>query len=287
MSPGALARASASVIMRPETLDLIMGGRAPKGDVIAAARLAGIMAAKRTGDLIPLCHPLPIESVIIDLVPRLPDRLSITATAAVSGRTGVEMEALTAASVAALTIYDMCKAIDKGMTITELRLEEKMGGRSGHFRREEPAATRSDMTRPYCRLSDEPLRLQEVIDAVSGPAFPKQGGLTTFTGLVRDHNLGKEVVGIEYEAYAKMVLSTLAAIIEGIEGDSVGCRVAIVHRTGSLAVGDAAVVIAASAPHRPEAFDACRRAIEDLKRDVPIWKREFSTDGEEWLGLRP
>jgi MoaE-MoaD fusion protein len=140
---------------------------------------------------------------------------------------------------------------------------------------------------PYCRLSEEKLHLQEVIDAVSGPAFPGQGGVTTFTGIVRDHNLGKQVVRLEYEAYPKLVLSTLASIIEGIERDIKGARVAIVHRAGVLKVGEAAVVIAASAPHRAEAFEACRRAIEELKRDVPIWKKEVSPNGEEWLGMRP
>jgi cyclic pyranopterin phosphate synthase len=128
-----LARASASVRMRPETLELIRSGKAAKGDVLATARLAGIMAAKRTADLIPLCHPLPVESVTVELTADAPGRLRIEATVGVTGRTGVEMEALTAAAVAALTIYDMCKAVDKGMVITNVRLEEKRGGRSGHY----------------------------------------------------------------------------------------------------------------------------------------------------------
>ena len=136
-----MARASANVLMRAQTLELIVGGRAAKGDVLAAARLAGIMAAKRTGEIIPLCHPLPLESVTIELTPHAPDRMHIIATAVVSGRTGVEMEALTAASVAALTIYDMCKAVDKDMVVTDLRLEEKIGGRSGHYLRAERART--------------------------------------------------------------------------------------------------------------------------------------------------
>ena len=140
---------------------------------------------------------------------------------------------------------------------------------------------------PYCRLSEEEISLQEVVEAVSGPAFPGQGGVTTFIGIVRDHNQGKHVVRLEYEAYPKLVLSTLASIIEGIERDIKGSRVAIVHRSGVLQVGEAAVVIAASAPHRAEAFEACRRAIEELKRDVPIWKKEVSPDGEEWIGMRP
>jgi cyclic pyranopterin phosphate synthase len=128
-----LARASASVRMSPETLELIRSGKAAKGDVLATARLAGIMAAKRTADLIPLCHPLPIESVTVELTADSPGCLRIEATVGVTSRTGVEMEALTTAVVAALTIYDMCKAVDKGMVITDVRLEEKKGGRSGHY----------------------------------------------------------------------------------------------------------------------------------------------------------
>ncbi|WP_370655122.1 cyclic pyranopterin monophosphate synthase MoaC [Hydrogenophaga sp.] len=296
-----VARASAQVLMKASTLELIVSGRAAKGDVLAAARLAGIMAAKRTGDLIPLCHPLPLESVTVDLVAMPPGRLQITSTALLTGRTGVEMEALTAASVAALTIYDMCKAVDKDMIITDLRLEEKSGGRSGHYQRTAdvpsdearyaPAPTAGRTPTPagksYNRLSREPLSLQEVIDAVSGPGLTGQGGLTTFTGIVRDHNLGKDVVRLEYEAYDQLVLSTLASITEDIENTIAGSKVAIVHRAGVLQVGDAAVVIAASAPHRAEAFDACRRAIEALKQQVPIWKKEVSPQGEEWLGMRP
>ncbi len=106
-----------------------------KGDVLEVARLAGIMAAKRTGELIPLCHPLPIDAVKIDFSFAADDLLGIEATVRLVGRTGVEMEALTAVSVAALTVYDMCKSVDKGMTIERIRLEEKSGGRSGTFRR--------------------------------------------------------------------------------------------------------------------------------------------------------
>ncbi len=129
------AVAAARVIMRPETLQLIMSGGTAKGDVLGVARLAGIMAAKKTPDLIPLCHPLALTSVAVDLSCD-PDRnaVDITATCRVSGRTGVEMEALTAASVAALTVYDMCKAVDRGMTISEIRLVEKSGGKSGSYR---------------------------------------------------------------------------------------------------------------------------------------------------------
>src|SRR5262249_35093217 len=169
--------------------------------------------------------------------------------------------------------------------ITGVRLEEKLGGRSGHYRRDAlPDAKRVEKGAPYCRLTNEPLVLQEVIDAVTAGG---QGGIVTFTGVVRDHNLGKEVVRLHYEAYRPMVLRTLSDIIARIEGALPGTRVAIVHREGTLAVGDIAVVIAASAPHRPEAFDACRQAIELLKQDVPIWKKEVSPTGEEWIGMRP
>src|SRR3954453_2721193 len=130
------ARASGSVRMRPETLRLIRERGHAKGDVLEVARLAGIMAAKRTGELIPLCHPLPITSAAVDFAWGADGVLRIEATVRVFGRTGVEMEALTAVSVAALTVYDMCKAVDRVMTIEGVRLEEKSGGRSGHFRRE-------------------------------------------------------------------------------------------------------------------------------------------------------
>lgn len=127
------AVAEAVVIMSPETLALAQGGAA-KGDVLGVARLAGIMGAKRTAELIPLCHPLPLDKVSVDLVadPALPG-IRITATARTTGRTGVEMEALAGAAVGLLTIYDMCKAVDRGMRIEGVRLAEKRGGRSGHY----------------------------------------------------------------------------------------------------------------------------------------------------------
>ena len=132
-----LARASALVRAAPATIALIRDKRLAKGDVCEVARLAGIMAAKRTSDLIPLCHPLPLTSVQLDFAFAGDDCLRIEATAKVVGRTGVEMEALTAASVAALTVYDMCKAVDRAITIEQIRLEEKSGGKSGHFVRAE------------------------------------------------------------------------------------------------------------------------------------------------------
>ena len=129
------AVAEGAVTMRPETLAMIIAGNAKKGDVIGAARIAGIMAAKRTHELIPLCHPLLLTKVGVDIVedPTLPG-LRVTAIARVTGKTGVEMEALTAATVACLTIYDMAKAADRGMVITGIRLVEKTGGKSGDYR---------------------------------------------------------------------------------------------------------------------------------------------------------
>jgi cyclic pyranopterin phosphate synthase len=131
------ARASGLVRMAPATLALIRDKGHAKGDVLEVARLASIMAAKRTGELIPLCHPLPITSAAVDFAFVDEATLRIEATVRVFGRTGVEMEALTAVSVAALTVYDMCKAVDRVMTIDRVRLEEKSGGRSGTFRRQD------------------------------------------------------------------------------------------------------------------------------------------------------
>lgn len=132
------ARAATTVRMAPETLDMILAGEHPKGDVLATARIAGIMAAKKTHELIPLCHALNLTSVKVELAPRA-DRagLDIETRCKLAATTGVEMEALTAASVAALTIYDMCKAVDRGMVIDNTRLLEKQGGRSGHWQSED------------------------------------------------------------------------------------------------------------------------------------------------------
>jgi cyclic pyranopterin phosphate synthase len=127
------ATARARVTMRPATLRMIVEGTAKKGDVLGVARLAGIMAAKRTAELIPLCHPLPLSAVAVDLAPEGEDAVGITATVRTTGRTGVEMEALTAASIAALTVYDMCKSVDRGMRVEALRLVAKSGGKSGDF----------------------------------------------------------------------------------------------------------------------------------------------------------
>ena len=132
-----VATAEAFVAMEPATLDAILAGDVKKGDVLGTARIAGIMAAKRTGDLVPLCHPIALDAVEVSLEP-VDGRIRIEATARCTGPTGVEMEALTAASVAALTVYDMAKAIDRGMRIEGLRLLAKSGGRSGDWRAADP-----------------------------------------------------------------------------------------------------------------------------------------------------
>src|SRR5712671_1681278 len=130
-----VAVAGGFVRMSAATLDLVLSGNAKKGDVLGAARIAGIMAAKKTHELIPLCHPLPVSKIAVDIAPdlKLPG-LTVQATVKVTGQTGVEMEALTAVSVACLTIYDMVKAVERGMRIEGIRLIEKRGGRSGHSR---------------------------------------------------------------------------------------------------------------------------------------------------------
>jgi MoaE-MoaD fusion protein len=134
------------------------------------------------------------------------------------------------------------------------------------------------------RVTAEPLSLDEVVRAVT---TEEHGGVVTFTGVVRRHSRGKRIVRLEYEAYRPMAERKLAEIGAQLAAEYPGVRVAIVHRVGTLAVGDTAVVIAASAPHRAAAFDACRAAIDRLKESVPIWKKEIAEDGEEWIGLGP
>ena len=128
------AKAGARVVMQSKTLDLIVSGSHKKGDVLSVAKIAGIQAAKKCSELIPLCHPLMLTKVNVELTPNSEKNcIEITATAKLNGRTGVEMEALTAASIAALTVYDMCKAVDRFMTINNVQLLEKKGGKSGHW----------------------------------------------------------------------------------------------------------------------------------------------------------
>jgi molybdenum cofactor biosynthesis protein MoaC len=136
-SSARLARAEGVVRMRPETLTAITAGQIPKGDVFATARIAGILAAKKVPDLVPLCHPIHLDGLELKIDAAPPDRVRITATAKAKDVTGVEMEALTAVSVAALTLYDMCKAVDRGMIIESVKLTEKSGGKSGDWKLEE------------------------------------------------------------------------------------------------------------------------------------------------------
>jgi cyclic pyranopterin phosphate synthase len=159
------ARAFGILHMAPETAGMLDGGRIAKGDVLAVARVAGIMAAKRCGDLIPLCHPLPLAGAALELVLRpAAGDLLVIGEARVTGRTGVEMEAMTAVSVAALTVYDMCKAVDRGMTIGSVALLEKSGGRSGHYINPAygvPASMRAAVTMP----DDQVVRLLPPVTA--------------------------------------------------------------------------------------------------------------------------
>ncbi len=128
------AKASSRIVMQPETLELIISGSHKKGDVLSVAKIAGIQAAKKCSELIPLCHPLMLSKVSVELTPNIEDSsVEIVAIAKLNGKTGVEMEALTAASIAALTVYDMCKAVDRFMTIDHVQLLEKKGGKSGHW----------------------------------------------------------------------------------------------------------------------------------------------------------
>ncbi|MBQ0135293.1 MAG: cyclic pyranopterin monophosphate synthase MoaC [Oscillospiraceae bacterium] len=131
-----IAKAQAVISMNPETLNLIRDGKVPKGDVFSCARIAGIMAAKKTHELIPMCHPLPIESISVDLKIISDTQVKAISTVETTYKTGIEMEALTAANIAALTIYDMCKAVDRGMKIDDCYLLLKDGGKSGRFERE-------------------------------------------------------------------------------------------------------------------------------------------------------
>lgn len=157
----------------------------------------------------------------------------------------------------------------------ELALLPPVAGGSAAEAESGPAAP------PRCRISQQPLDPGEALAAVRGPG---QGGVVLFIGLVRDHNQGKQVVRLDYEAFDSMAVRSLTTICSEIEASIAGARLAVIHRVGSLAIGDLAVLVAASAPHRAEAFSACRQAIERLKVEVPIWKKEFSADGAEWLG---
>ena len=136
----------------------------------------------------------------------------------------------------------------------------------------------------YVRVLDTPLSLDRVVSAVSSEGM---GGIVTFLGQVRDRNEGHDVVRLEYEAYGEMAVKVMTGLCQAIEKEIPGSRLAVEHRVGVLGIGDAAVVIAAAAPHRAQAFEACRTLIDRLKEHVPIWKKETAPDGEEWIGMGP
>lgn len=147
-----------------------------------------------------------------------------------------------------------------------------------------PVAGGVDGPARHVRLLDEPLALARVVAAVDDPGM---GGVVTFTGMVRRHSRGATVDHLEYEAYGTMAVREMARLVDEIEAEVPGARVAVEHRIGRLEIGELAVVIAAAAPHRAEAFTACRAMIDRLKDRVPIWKKEIGTNGEEWIGLGP
>lgn len=146
-----------------------------------------------------------------------------------------------------------------------------------------PVAGGSDKPR-HVQVIDQPLSLDRCIAAVSGPGM---GGITTFTGVVRETNDGRDVVRLDYEAYREMAEKVIRELCDAIEAELPGTHLACEHRTGTLSIGDAAVMIAAAAPHRAEAFTACRALIDRLKQHAPIWKKEYSPDGSTWVGLGP
>jgi molybdopterin synthase catalytic subunit len=273
------AVASACVRTTRAVIDAIASGGVAKGDVLGVARVAGILAAKRTAELIPLCHPVQTTSAAIEFEPRPSSgELRLRATVEAIDRTGVEMEAMVAASVASLTVYDMIKSADRWATVDAVRLEAKSGGKSGDVTR-----TALSASGDACRvaLSDAPLSVDEVIASVRHDGA---GAVCAFLGIVRDHAEGHAVVKLEYEAYAGMAVAEMNRIADEIAQEIPGVRVAMTHRTGTLGVGDVAVVCAASAAHRDEAYRACRALIDRVKAHVPIWKREHGPDGAWWVG---
>jgi molybdopterin synthase catalytic subunit len=272
------AVASSRVSMNAEAFERLQRADAPKGDVLGTARLAGIQGVKRTADLIPLCHPLSVTRVDVRLsLDPAALAVNVTVTVEAYDRTGVEMEALTGASTAALTVYDMLKAFDRGMSIGPTSLEAKSGGRSGDFVRAVPSATPP----PRFAVRETPLSVDEALTLV---ARPEAGGSVVFVGSVRDHNAEGPVQLLEYQAYSAMAVKELARVADEIEREIPGVRLAALHRAGPLRVGEIAVVCAASAGHRDEAFRAARLLIDQLKERVPIWKREHGADGPYWVG---
>jgi molybdenum cofactor biosynthesis protein MoaC len=275
------AIASAIVRTTRSVVEAVASGGLPKGDVLAVARVAGLLASKRTPELIPLCHPVQTTHAAIDLEPD-PARgeIRVKATVEALDRTGVEMEAMVAASIASLTLYDMIKSADRWATVEAVRLEAKTGGKSGAVVRPGLGATPDgDGTR--VALVD---RAPSVDEAIACVQHPGAGAVCAFLGVVRDRNEGRQVVRLEYEAYPSMAVAEMRRIAAEIASEIPGVRLAAVHRTGDLCVGDVAVVCAASAPHRAEAYRACRALIDRVKARVPIWKREHGPDGAWWIG---
>lgn len=302
------AAASSAVSMNAEAFGRLQRADAPKGDVLGAARIAGILAAKRTSELIPLCHPLALTKIELDLqLNASAQRVEIVANVETTDRTGVEMEALVAANVAALTVYDMLKAFDRGMVVGPTLLQEKTGGRSGDFHAafSDPpgaptptAAGQQTATTPHvptapiaagqsasqdrlCAIRESELSVEEVLASVK---HPHAGAVALFIGDVRDHNAGLEVTLLEYEAYVSMAVREMRLIIDELEREIPGVRLAAVHRIGTLKVGDTAILCAASSSHRAEAFQAGRELIDRIKQRVPVWKREHGRDGPYWVG---
>ncbi len=281
------AVATACVRTTPEVIEAIASGGLAKGDVIAVARVAGILAVKSASQLIPLCHPVQTTHAVIDLEPdALRGELRVRATVEAFDRTGVEMEAMVAASIASLTVYDMIKSADRWARIDAVRLEAKSGGKSGAVTRPRPGAAAAaepgaGPTGGLVALRDATLSVDEAIASVSHPGA---GAVCTFLGVVRDHNEGHAVAKLEYEAYPAMAVAEMRRIASDIAADLPGVRLAVLHRTGMLGVGEIAVVCAASAPHRAEAYRACRALIDRVKATVPIWKREHGPDGASWIG---
>jgi molybdopterin synthase catalytic subunit len=273
------ALASAAVRTTRAVIEAIAAGAVAKGDVIAVARVAGILAAKRTPDLVPLCHPVQTTSVAVDFEPDATrGELRIRATVEAIDRTGVEMEAMVAASVSSLTVYDMIKNADRWATIGAVRLEAKSGGKSGAVVRPPEG---SAMSTPLVAVRDGRLSVDEAVASVEHAG---SGAVCVFLGSVRDRNEGRPVVKLEYEAYPSMAEAEMRRIADEICEEIPGVRLAVVHRTGALSVGDIAVVCAASAPHRAEAFLACRALIDRVKERAPIWKREHGPEGAYWVG---
>jgi molybdenum cofactor biosynthesis protein MoaC len=275
------AVATACVRTTRSVIEAIAAGGMAKGDVLAVARVAGLLAAKRTPELIPLCHPVQTTGAAIEFEPDAArGELRVRATVEAFDRTGVEMEAMVAASVASLTVYDMIKSADRWARIDAVQLASKSGGKSGEVTRpvEESAPPAGE---GLVALRDASPSLDE---AIAGVKHPGAGAICAFLGVVRDRNEGRDVVRLEYEAYPAMAVAEMKRIAEEIAAELPGTRLAVVHRTGSLGVGDVAVICAASAPHRAEAYRACRALIDRVKARVPIWKREHGPDGAWWVG---